>query len=193
MGRQGGHQDHQGGGMMNSTDDPTPLRSITALRSDISDLMTRCGSQTGHDTVRGIFDRALSALLEIRVPRMPDTAEELQAMIEEGRNGPTFSTEEVFAHLDRTRRDFARFLKCYRADLAAGRWQRAAEALMPAPRGSGIVWEGGPYEMTIDGADAVIRDAGTGRTVSGRGCLPGTAALCAVLAAHLEWPEIWKR
>ena len=197
MGGEGGHQDHQGGGVTPSRgpgeDGHPEVRPVHEVLLAMGRLGRRCATATADGTAAELFDEALSLMLELRVPRMPDTDAELEAMIDEGSNGPWLTSEEVFAGLRESADRFAAFLARYRGHVAAGRWEDAARALMPAPRGDGVTWEGGPYDLDVTDHGAAVVNAATGETAAGTGDGRGTAALSAVMAAHAAWPKAWRR
>jgi hypothetical protein len=169
------------------------VRPIAEVLASMEAIRLRCGRPMSDDDRKRDFDDALGLLLELRIPRMPDTDEELAEMLLSSSDGPTYTTEEVFERLDAHQRTFSRYLSKYRAAVAEGRLAEAARALLPAVDG-GIRWEAGPYavDMSGEGARSTMRN-GQGERVEGEGVDDATALLAAIMAAHVAWRDAWWR
>lgn len=189
-----------GMGQHDEDDDFPPLRSENEILDEMRSIASRCTTATDDADAARLFDRALSCMLELRVPRMPEDPADLEAMIEKGREGPFHTSEEVMEHLREHGRAFSRFLDRYRTDVASGIWNSAATSLLPKSSDAGIEWHGGRYllsvSLTSDGAgDARIRhDVAEGREeVTAASKVGGLAMLAAIMLAHDRWHAAWRR
>jgi len=108
--------------------EPRPIADLLDL---MERLAVRCGAVDDAMQATAQFVEAFGLAVELRVPRMPDKDEELARMLEAAREGPTFSTEEVFESLERSRARSERLDARYRRHLAAGRTTEAAHMLVP--------------------------------------------------------------
>jgi predicted transcriptional regulator len=172
------------------------LRSLDELLDAMRGLAEACSTTTEPEQARALFDEGLSMMLEIRVPRMPETEEELAAMLAEARDGPTFTTEEVMERMEASGAAFQTFLGRYRADVEGGVWTSAATRLLPSRTSGGPEWSGGrvvnKVELAEDGSGrtTLTRD---GSKVTCAARIGGLSILGAVMLAHVEWHSVWKR
>lgn len=158
-------------------------------------LATRCETAIDDSGNAEMLNEALSLMLEIRVPRMPDTAAELQEMLAEAQNGPTFSSEEVWENLRRHSALFGAFLETYRQAISDGEWEMAVRMLLPHGHAGSPRWTGASIETTViqsnglSTATIVRRDD----TVAGRSQTAALALVGAIMLAHIAWRETWWR
>jgi hypothetical protein len=180
--------------------DLPPVRSEREVLEEMRTIAATCIAAEDDADAARLFDRALSTMLELRVPRMPDDPAELEAMIVDGRKGPFYTTEEVMEHLKEHGRAFSGFLNRYRADVAAGVWNSAATSLLPKSSDAGIEWHDGRYLLSVslssEGAGgARIRHDGPDGTeeVSAASRIGGLAMLASIMLAHDRWHGAWRR
>lgn len=158
------------------------------------DLVEKCETGAREDEKPAMFEEALSLMLEIRVPRMPDTEKELSRMLREAENGPTLTTEEVWANLDVHARRFQTWLCQYRHMIERRSWQEAANALAPSKTPGAPKWHGKQCRLlTSDGGEAEAAIIRGDNKIEETAPEPELAVLGAVLRAHTEWYDIWRR
>lgn len=159
-------------------------------------LAQRCGEATSSTDPRPFFEEGLSLMLEIRVPRMPDTDEELAAMIDEAHEGPFLSADEAFERLREHSASFEAWLKHHRDLVDRGAWNCAGSGLAPSHDPGSPRWHGTPCLLSIrmdgeGGGSAVMRHDGA--TVEASSPIAGLAMLGAIMLAHDAWHEVWRR
>lgn len=174
--------------------DVRPIGEIVALMRDLSD---RAEAAVDDEGAADMFGEGLSLMLEIRVPREPDTDEELAAMLNDRmEEGPTFTMEEVEQHLMENRIAFTIFLERFDAAIASGVWNTAGTMLLPSKGSGAQEWGDGPYvpnvAMAADGSAVTTIRHGEAE-VSGSSRIAGLSVLAAVMKAHVEWKGIWLR
>lgn len=178
-------------------DDLPDVRPIPAVRRDMLEIVGRCAAGMDDAQMATTLERALSLMLEIRVPRMPGSAEELRLMLVHDEDDDlAMSTDEVFTRLERHRQEFALYMETYREGIAQGDWLATARMLMPATSARGVQWGGGTYVLEIvSNNNAIITrtEGAKSRLVESRGKGRGAAALAAIMTAHCEWRGIWFR
>lgn len=165
------------------------VRPIPVVLSDMADIAAACGDPVDDADAAALFGRSLSLLLELRVPRMPDTEEELREMLASDGDAPSHSTEEAFRLLDAHRAIFTAFLERFRSLVAQGRWEDAAMQLMP--QSEGIAWKDASCTLVVEGRRAVVT-RGDGRRIQSS-ATGRMSALAAIMQAHIAWPDIWRR
>lgn len=177
-------------------DEMPELRSIPDLIEEMRVMAECCSNTLDPNMAKGIFEQCLSIMLEIRVPRMPETDEELAEMLASSESGPTFTTEEVIEHMRRGAKDFETFMEAFNRDIQGGFWTSAATRLLPSARGGGPQWSGDRIVNKVE-----LADDGSGRTTLTKGAskvqcsayIGGLSILGAIMLAHVEWHSIWKR
>lgn len=173
------------------------IRSIPEILDAMMDLSRRATIVSDETEAAPLFNEALSLMLEIRVPRMPEDPAELQAILEKTQEDPTtYTMEEVERHLEEHRRAFTAHLERFERALSTRTWNTAASMLLPSGDMGAPAWGGGPYRPTFRIADdgsgeALIRN-GDAR-VEAKAPIAGLAGLAAVMEAHIAWREIWAR
>lgn len=173
------------------------VRSVPEVLDAMMDLSRRATIATDESEAAPLFNEAVSLMLEIRVPRMPDDPAELQAMIEESRDDTTtYTMEEVERHLEEHGRAFTAHLDRFERMLAAKAWNTAATMLLPSDDIGAPAWSGGPYRPTLRIADdgsgeALIRNGDA--KVEAKAPIAGLSMLAAVMEAHIAWKGIWQR
>jgi hypothetical protein len=177
-------------------DDLPELREVDVLLAEAEALSEASRSGLTQDAMALAFGDALSIMIELRVPRAPETQEEWEETLASAMEGETFSTEEVFDGL-RDRMDrFSILLDRFRAHVRAREWSPAL-ALMTAAGEDGLIsWNGHTIDIEDDGlvCTATVTDPDGRRTsfeTSGT-TVEGTA-LAALLDAHRRMHRIWKR
>lgn len=173
-------------------DDGFPdLRSIPDLLDLMEEVAARCEAAIDASRAPELFEEALRLGVEIRVPRMPDTDDELKRMLDAAREGPTFTTEEVLAHLAeaRSRSDLLR--RRFHKHLTYGRAAEAARMLAPGDD-SMLSWErDATLATTYDGMHlATVTSAHGSATCRSRN--EGLAMLGVVMRLHAQ-RELWIR
>lgn len=143
------------------------LRSTAELLDAMKSLAERCAATVEKRDVATLLDEGLSLMLEIRVPRMPETEEELAEMLDTATDGPTYSTEEVMERMRESGAAFQAFLERYRADVDACIWTSAATRLLPSRTGGGPEWSGCRVVNRVE-----LPEDGSGRTTLTRDAPP---------------------
>jgi len=173
------------------------VRSVPEVLDAMMDLSRRSTVTTDESEAPALFNEAVSLMLEIRVPRMPEDPAELQAMLDESREDrTTYTMEEVERHLEEHGSAFTAHLERFDEALASRSWNTAAAMLLPSRDIGAPTWGGGSYRPTIriaeDGSgEALIRN-GEAR-VEAKAPVAGLAVVAAVMEAHIAWKGIWLR
>lgn len=154
--------------------DPHDIRPIEEIMSDMEDVAAACAGTPSDDALHRLFERALTAMLEIRVPRAT-SLEDVRRRLDEADPGDALPHDEVFDALEMHSIAFQRDLAEYRSLLARRDWSGAAAMLAEARPGGG--WRVDPA-IELDLANSQI---------------PGAALLASVMQAHVRRPAIWRR
>lgn len=177
-------------------DDLPDLREVDVLLAEAESLSEACRSGLTQDAMALAFGDALSIMIELRVPRAPETEEEWEECLASSMEGETFSTDEVFDGL-RDRMDrFSMLLDRFRAHVRSREWTEALE-LMTASGESGLIsWNRHAIAIEDDGlvCTATVTDPdGPNVSFETSGTTVEGAALAALLDAHRRMHRIWKR
>lgn len=190
------------------------VRSEAEIIKAFRDLAEECEKRSNPEDIPDRFQEAYVLMLEARVPRMPDSQEELQEMLDAAINDPRPSVpaEEAFASIKAGLDARLSFKGRFDAQIAAEAFESAAMMLAPCKGCTGpgfygrIAEDFGYYRLTMDthGYDDGLYQGGPGCVIhhpisSGGGPMvkafaptPGLAMLAAILKAHAEWHELWK-
>lgn len=177
-------------------DDLPELREVDVLLSEAEVLSESCRFGLDQDAMALAFGDALSIMIELRVPRAPETEEEWKESLAAAMEGEALSSEEVFDGL-RDRMDrFSVLLDRFRAHVRAREWNPALGLITDGGDDGLISWNRHAIAIEDDGlaCTATIMDPHglrtsfetTGTTVEG-------AALAALLDAHRRMHRIWRR
>lgn len=180
---------------MNDQDYPN-VRPIAEVVDEMLSIAARCEEMTPDTMIAGeMAGHALTLVLELRVPRMPDTPEELAEMMADAGEGPTYSSEETFERLRRHSDVFAQFLDRFRAMVADGRIEDAALCLGPNPPEGAPKWQGAPASIATAESRGIftVTIARAGRMEECTAADRGLATLGAVLRCHARWSDIRRR
>lgn len=177
-------------------DDLPGVRPIAEIKHAMADIAARCHDVDDDVAAAAIFEEALRLMLEIRIPRMPDTQDELADILRRSSEdaGGVDSTM-AFDTIRKQGREFSVFLEEFRHAVAIRRWEDATNLLLPLPEERGIRWNDMKPTMRTeaDGSRAIIEcDDGEPRTIVAHG-RPGTSGLAAIMEAHLLWDDVWRR
>lgn len=168
------------------------IRSVPELLDLMERLAAECGERVDATRSTELFEEAVRLTVEIRVPRMPGTDEELARMLRDAARGPTYTMEEVSAHLDACRRRSDEQRREFRSRLSSGRWRDAAAMLQPGEDPM-ISWES-HADVTVhaigQGHEATVRRGDT--VVDCTAQDPGLAVLGVVMRMH-RWRNLWMR
>lgn len=177
---------------MSGVDDMPDLRSVDELLDLMGRLATACGTEADPARAAALFEEAYRLALELRVPRMPDTDEDLARMIDEAREGATFTTDEVFAHLRESQARSDRLRTRYRKHLASGRTADAARMLVPGDECM-LPWTGDVAVTTsARGGRSIAYAVSTRGTAACTSRDEGLAALGAIMRLHRH-RDLWMR
>lgn len=182
---------------MEANDEAYDVRPEAEIMREMEAVAIECetGPSEDRDDARKPFDRALRLMLEMRVPRMPETDAELAAMLDEARGGDTYTTEQVFEHLEASGRRFARLRAEYDLHLSSGSWLEAARMLLPAD-GDRLVGWNERFRVDVAGGTGDAGFTATAQLSDGLvACTSpaeGTALLGAIMRAH-SWRAAWHR
>lgn len=178
------------------TDDHPELKEVDVLLAEAEALSEASRSGLTQDAMAMAFGDALSIMIELRVPRAPETEEEWEESLASAMDGETFSTEEVFDGL-RDRMDrFSILLDRFRAHVRAREWNPALSLMTTVEEDGLISWNGHAVAIEDDGlvCTATVTDPdGLGTSFETSGTTVEGAALAALLDAHRRMHRIWKR
>jgi hypothetical protein len=180
-----------------SHDDGFPdLRDVDVLLGEAAALADACREGIDGDGLGRAYETALSIMLELRVPRMPESDDEWADVLRDAMDGPTFSSEEVYASLKAHGDRFERSLKAFRHAVGIHDWT-TAEALLIGRHGEPLIsWNDHTAEIAADQhrTTLVLKDGDGGCTTHVvEGTPSASTALAAMLTAHLECSAIWRR
>jgi hypothetical protein len=174
--------------------DVRPVREIREIMRGMAD---DCEGGAVAD-VPEVFRQALSLMLEMRVPRMPDTEDDLRRMLDDAvaDTRPGMSGEDVMAEMREHGVVFQRFLADYREALSVEDWAQAAEMLTPGNDYGAVSWEAGPYGCETETVGTHTRftiERADGEVVVAVADDEGLARLAGLLRAHGEWKDMpWR-
>lgn len=191
-----------------------PYRTKEEIIADFRKHAEDCEHRTNPEDIHDRFEQALKLMLDARLPRADDD-DELRGMLEQGMRdideGKSLSSEEVFKQLEERRVGFREYLDRFRALLALEAWEQAAMMLAPCEGRSGPGYYGGHsgdyYRLTMHthgydngkfmgyGGCRIEHplSSGGGPEVRAYAPTPGLSMLAAIMKAHAEWHELWKR
>lgn len=177
-------------------DDLPELREVDVLLTEAASLSEASRSGLTQDAMAMAFGDALSIMIELRVPRAPETEEEWKESLATAMEGDTLSSEEVFDGL-RDRMDrFSVLLDRFRAHVRAREWSPAL-ALMTTSGEDGLIsWNGHSIAIEDDGlacTATIVDPHGLRTSFETSGTTIEGAALAALLNAHQRMHRIWRR
>lgn len=176
--------------------DMPDLRSIDVLLCEAESLSERYREGLSDQEMTESFEQALSIMLELRVPRMPETEEEWAGILKDAMDGPTASSEEVFAALTARSGLFANALKRYRESVNDHEWMRAVSMLLANGEDRLISWNGHHVVLEDDGTrcTATVNAPDGSQTVHTMSATSEEgAALAMLLDIHRVDREVWRR
>lgn len=170
------------------------VRPIDAVVCDMETIAIACENDAQLPTADQ-FERALSLILELRVPRVPNTNEQLIDLLQQPDDEPSLDTKEVFRRLQIHANEFSVFLASYRAVISSSDWDAAVQHLTPTGISGAPAWEGAACRIQVrPNGDRTIAEIDDGnRQVQCISPVPALATLGAVMRAHARWPEIRRR
>jgi len=172
------------------------LRSIDVLLVEAGGLSEGCREGLSDLAMAEAFGQALSIMLELRVPRMPDTEEEWAGILTDATEGPTASSEDVFKALEAHSRMFADTLKRYRETVNHHEWMRAVSMLLSNGEDRLISWNGHHVVLEDDGTrcTATVNAPDGSQTVHTMSATSEEgAALAMLLDIHRVDRGVWRR
>lgn len=176
-------------------DDLPELREVDVLLTEAEALSEACRSGLTQDAMAEAFGDALSIMIELRVPRAPETEEEWKESLAAAMEGETLSSEEVFDGL-RDRMDrFSVLLDRFRTHVRAREWGPAL-ALMTTTDDGLISWNRHAIDMEDDGLACtvtIVDPHGHRTSFETSGTTAEGAAVGALLDAHRRMHRIWRR
>ncbi len=155
--------------------EPFDIRPIPVILADMEAIADACAGTPSDEDLRTLFERALSDMLEIRVPRMPEDPDEIRRMVVEAERGHGIPLDQAFGRAHAHCEAFQRDLETYRAHLAARDWDAAAAMIAEARPGGGWI---GDARVTLD---------------LGESRIPAAAMLASVMRMHGARPAAWRR
>jgi len=169
------------------------VRAVAEVKAEMLAIADRCEGHDPEDRDLGMMaERGLSLVLELRVPRMPDSDEELAAMLARSEDGPTYSSDEVFERLREHSATFGRFLARFRTMVAEGDLEGAARCLGPEGGEGSLEWRGPQASIGIE-REGSVATATVSRDRKQEICTSrrdGAALLGAVMRCHARWDDI---
>lgn len=171
--------------------DLPPVRPVAEVISEMRSIAAMC-AHTAEATSADPFHRALSLILELRVPRMPETREELAEMLATRNDGPALDSEETFRQLRIHSAQFEAFLDQYRGALKRKNWEGAVALLAPPGNTGAPQWRGPASTISTNRAENDITatiEHGDAQVHCTSRCM-SLAMLGAIMTAHAEWPSI---
>lgn len=173
------------------------VRPVRKVMQELEDIRTQASFYCQPVRVTKLISQTLTLLLELRVPRVPESDQELAEMLRKAEIEETITHEEFKRQSAEHYKDFGKkhreFLKANREE----NWSDALDMLMP---GNGLLnWNGIDAEMIcVEGSiNAEIRRVDRGEEmnayVEGHGTCTALAMMSAIINAHIEWHDIWKR
>lgn len=163
------------------------IRSIESILLRMHDISESLKDDIPDDLIEKYFKETLSLMLEIRVPRMPETKEELRVLLEDAMSGESYSSEEVFRRLREHARSFNSWKEDYNQAVMSHDFKRAAKYLIKGEPGPS--WQKLPEITYLDSgicrlnADSILFETRHN----------DTALLGALLILHKADPSSWKR
>lgn len=175
--------------MTDDMDIPSPRPSIV-VQTRMLELAQAC--ETGIDETKALHQEVISLILELRVPRMPESDQDLARMLERAGRGPFVDAKTALERIRSHGRMFEDFLAMHRALCDHDDWNGAAEMLLPgrdAHEGApdwpdGIqfqTWERENTHVTL------LHDES--HVVEGRASVRSLSILAAILKARVKWND----
>jgi hypothetical protein len=163
------------------------IRSIKEILDRMKEISQSLKDDISDDLVEKLFNESLSLMLEIRVPRMPETKEELKDILESSMSGETYSAEEVFIRIRKSAILFNAWKEEYSQAVESHNFEKAANLLLDKERGPS--WQRHPDIRRLE--SGIYQLSPEKITFESR--RDGMALLGAMLILHDIDPESWKR